>query len=95
VDRIGLADTIEALRVELADAIARGTGAPVRFRLGTVSLDFHVGVTRDVEHKAAARFWVVELGGGATYTAESIQKVTVTLDPVGRDGTAIELSDDL
>ena len=66
----------------------------MHFRLGTVTLDFHVGVTREVEGKAGARFWVVELGGGASYAAESIQRVTVTLDPVGPDGTVLELSED-
>jgi hypothetical protein len=94
VEKIGLVETIAALRAELTEAAVGGDGAPIKFQVGAVTLDFHVGVTRDAEAKAGVRFWVVELGATGGYTAESIQRVTVTLTPVQPDGQVVHLSDD-
>ena len=93
IGRIGLAETIEALRAELAEAEKKGQGDDVRFRVGPISLEFHVGVQREGGVEGKLRFWVVELGATGRYTTESIQKISVTLNPVRDDGTVVELSD--
>ena len=79
--RIGLAETIDALRGELSEAMSRGAGQRIQFPLGQVQLEFHAGVKRDVEAKGGLRFWVIELGAGENHATESIQRVTVTLEP--------------
>ena len=79
--RIGLAEAIDALRAELGEAMSRGAGERIQFPLGRVQLEFHAGVTRDVEAKGGLRFWVIELGAGENHATESIQRVTVTLEP--------------
>jgi Trypsin-co-occurring domain 2 len=54
----------------------------IQFPVGSVQLEFHVGVTKAGEGTAGAKFWVVELGGKGSYAFESIQKVTVNLEPL-------------
>lgn len=93
MDRIGLAETIEALRAELAEAASKGHDAEIRFRFSTITLDFHVGVTRDVGANAGVKFWVVELGGSGSYATETIQRVSVTIEPIRSDGRKLDLTD--
>jgi Trypsin-co-occurring domain 2 len=81
VERIGLAETVAALRAELAVAVAAGADEEIQFPVGPVELEFHVGVTKSAEGKGGLRFWVLELGGGGSRATETVQKLTVTLEP--------------
>ena len=90
MNTIGLTETMDALRAELGEAIKNAAGQAVQFPVGAVEPEFHVGVTRGGEGKAGIRFWVVELGAGGTYNSESIQRVTIKLDPpVDADGNRV------
>jgi Trypsin-co-occurring domain 2 len=93
VDKIGLAETIEALRAELGDVVAGAAGQEIQFPVGGVQLEFQVGVTHDAHGDGKLRFWVLELGGGASCASEAVQKVTLTLDaPIDLDGRPIKVS---
>ena len=92
MQQLGLAETVEALRAELARAAAAGAGAEFQFPVTGVQLEFHVGVTKTGEGRAGVRFWVVELGGAATYAQQEIQTVTVTLGaPVDMNGEPVKI----
>jgi hypothetical protein len=92
VERLGLTETVEALRAELALAAADGAEAGFQFPVTGVQLEFHVGVTRTGEGKAGVRFWVVELGGAGSYAREEVQTVTVTLGaPVDQNGDPVKI----
>jgi hypothetical protein len=92
LEQLGLAETMEALRAELARAAAAGAGAGFQFPVAGVQLEFHVAVTKAGEGKAGVRFWVVELGGAGSYAREEIQTVTVTLGaPVDQDGEVVKI----
>jgi hypothetical protein len=94
VSEIGLVETIDALRAELAASIELARDTDVQFPVAGVQLEFHVGVKREADGKAGVRFWVVELGGGGSYARESIQTVTVTLGaPVDRSGAPVKVTD--
>ena len=80
LERIDLSETIQALRAELAKAAAMAVGQEIHFPVGQVELEFHVGVTKDIEGNAGVKFWVVELGAKGTYATESVQLVKVTLE---------------
>lgn len=91
--RLGLAETIAALRAELAQAVEAASDADIRFQVGQVQLEFHVGVTRQGGGSAGVRFWVVELGGDASYAREEVQTVTVTLESaVDRAGEPVRVT---
>jgi Trypsin-co-occurring domain 2 len=92
VERIGLAETVAALRAELAAAVAAGADEEIQFPVGPVQLEFHVGVTRSADAKGGLRFWVLELGGGGSRATETIQKLTITLEsPVDASGERVHV----
>jgi Trypsin-co-occurring domain 2 len=92
VEQLGLAETVEALRAELAQAAAAGAKAEFQFPVTGVQLEFHVGVTKTGEGKGGVRFYVVELGGSGSYAREEIQTVTVTLGaPVDQNGEPVKI----
>jgi Trypsin-co-occurring domain 2 len=92
VQKIGLAEAIEGLRAELAEAMEKGAGSPVRFQAKQVTLAFHVGVTRNEGDDARLDFWIVELSKAAGYATETIQQLSITLLPVDAEGDVIRLS---
>ena len=81
MDKIGLTETIEALRSELGAAVASAKGQAVQFPVGPIQLEFHVAVTRDVEGNAGVKFWVLDLGTKGSLGDEVVQKVIVNLGP--------------
>jgi NTP-dependent ternary system trypsin peptidase co-occuring protein len=91
VEELGLAETIEALREELETAMARAEGRDVRFLVGAAQVEFNVGVRREGGAGGKARFWVLEAAADARYVRETVQKVTLTLEPVGRDGSPVHV----
>ena len=92
MERIGLREAVQALRSELIEATAEAIDQPVQFPVGSVQLEFHVGVTRDARAEGKVRFWVLELGGGAGYQDQSVQKVTVNLEaPVDHEGRPLKV----
>jgi hypothetical protein len=90
--QLELAETVEALRAELARAAAAGAGAGFQFPVAGVQLEFHVGVTKTGEGRAGVQFWVVQRGGSGSYAREEIQTVTVTLGaPVDQNGDPVKI----
>jgi hypothetical protein len=92
VDKIGLPETIEALRAELREAIVQGQGQDIQFPVGGIQLEFQVGITREGSADGKVNVWVLELGAGASYAKESIQTVTLILEPpVDAEGQPVKV----
>jgi len=93
MEKIGLVETIDALRSELAGAVEKAQGQEIQFPIGSVQLEFQVGVTWDTEVKGGVKFWVLELGASGSYANESVQKVTLNLEaPVDAEGRAVKVT---
>ncbi|TDB76244.1 hypothetical protein E1264_38790 [Actinomadura sp. KC216] len=91
--QLGLAESIEALRAELMEALEAGESAEFGFGVGQILLEFHVGVTRQAGGSGKAKFWVLELGGDGSYRREEIHRVTVTLEPpLDEDGRPLKVT---
>lgn len=96
MEKIGLVETIEALRSELAVAVEKAKGQEIQFPIGSIQLEFQVGVTWDAEAKGGVKFWVLELGASGSYANESVQKVTLNLQaPVDIDGKLVQVTRNL
>ncbi|MCX5211856.1 hypothetical protein OG689_21630 [Kitasatospora sp. NBC_00240] len=91
---IGLADTIRALRQELATAMADGEGSPVRLRVNSVKLDVEVAVTASAEANGGVRFWVVSAGGKAAGSTTATHTVSLELTAETDQGGAVLTSSD-
>jgi hypothetical protein len=93
VEKIGLAQTVEALREELSDAVRRAALEDIQFPVNEVELEFQVGVTWDAEASGKVRFWVLELGTGGSRAQETVQRVTLKLGPpTDRSGEPIKVA---
>src|SRR5438046_10416790 len=93
MNKIGLVETIDALRSELAEAVKKAKGQEIQFPIGSIQLEFQVGVTWDTEAKGGVRFWVLELGASGSYANESVQKVTINLEaPVDDEGRPVKVT---
>ena len=92
MEKIGLVETIDALRSELAAAVKKAQGQEIQFPIGSVQLEFQVGVTWDAEAKGGVKFWVLELGASGSYANKSVQKVTLNLEaPVNEKGESVKV----
>lgn len=85
---IGLAGAIDALRTELADAVSRGHGERMRFRIEPIELSMQVVVTK----QADGRIGWGALGIGGSYDAATTQTLKLRLQPLWElaDGTVSE-----
>ena len=93
MEKIGLVQTIDALRSELARAIEQAKDQDIQFELRSIQLEFQVGVTWEAGTKAGLKFWVLELGADGNFTKESVQKVTLVLDaPLDGEGNPIKIT---
>jgi NTP-dependent ternary system trypsin peptidase co-occuring protein len=96
IHRIGLADAIEALHADLLIAAERATEHDFHFAIGSVDLEFQIGITKSADVKTGLRVWVVELGAGGAVAKESVQRIHVTLQaPVDENGNPVLVGRDL
>jgi hypothetical protein len=89
---IGLEQVVRALRAELESAMREADGESLRFQVKSVDLEFNVGVKKMTEGKGGIKFWVLELGGGGTYSSDSIQTVKLSLEPISAGGGRIRIA---
>jgi hypothetical protein len=88
--RIGLTDAIEALHRDLRIAVEKAAENDFHFPVGSVELEFQVGITKSADVKAGVRVWVVELGADGAIAKESVQRIRVTLQaPVDENGNPV------
>jgi hypothetical protein len=80
-ERIGLADTVQAIRDELEEAAGRASTSQVRFAVGELQLEFTVEVRTDQKTKGGFKIWVLS-GDMAQETGQvTTQRIQVTLTP--------------
>jgi hypothetical protein len=92
--RVTLAQAIRELRAQIVEATTEGEGAAIRFVPKSVEVE--LGIIFDVEAEAGGGFKLfslVDLSGNAKTGNESTHKVTLTLEPIGRDGKPVLIRD--
>ena len=95
VEGVGLAETLEALRAELAAAQAAAGGADVQFPIETLTVELKVGITKKAGGKFgfSVPFFGAGIGGEAGYDRETLQTVTLVLGgPVDAEGIPIKVA---
>jgi hypothetical protein len=83
-----LAESIDALRRELSDAIRTGENEDLQFALGTVELELQVEARREGTGGAGIVFGVVSAGAKGSRSSSSTHTLRLKLTPVraGADG---------
>jgi Trypsin-co-occurring domain 2 len=85
---VGLSEALIALRGELMAAWWEGEDADQRLRFKIaepIELTIEAAVTNDVEGRAGVKWWLLEVGGGASRSAVSTQTLHLKLEPVMYD----------
>lgn len=80
VDKISLAEAINALRRELAAASQSAKGQDLRFQVDKVTVELEV-VSEKVTQGSAGVKWVVEVGAQRSHSDGHTHRVTVELTP--------------
>ena len=86
-ERVGLAESINALRAELTQASVASTNQDLRFRVDTVNVELEVTTERVTQGEAGLKFWVVEVGGQHERSTSRTHRVTVSLTPQTPSGS--------
>ena len=86
INKVGLRETLEALRVELSQSILASEGEQIRFEVGDIELEVQFVVEQSKEGKGGLKFWVVEMGGGVTNKDTITHRIKIPLKPIGKDG---------
>jgi hypothetical protein len=91
---VGLADAVEALRVELTAAREFGADRELLFEVGPVEVEFTAVIKKVGGGKAGFTIGVVTLGGEASVAQEQTHRIKVTLTPKMRDtGATPQIND--
>ncbi|MFJ8040673.1 trypco2 family protein [Kitasatospora sp. NPDC096147] len=88
---IELADAVEAVREQLAEAVARGEGQAVRFGVESVVLEFGVELKLDAKVKGGVKAWVFTADAEGGVARQRSHKITVTLASKTADGGSVDV----
>ena len=94
INKIGLRETLEALRIELSESILSSQGKDIRFEVGEIELEVQFVVEKSKDGKGGLKFWVVEMGGGISEKNATVQKLKIPLKPILKDGKPVQTSSD-
>ncbi|WP_335983787.1 trypco2 family protein [Streptomyces sp. CA2R106] len=89
---LDLADAIEVLRTQVAEAEQRARGSELRFVLGEITAEFEVELVRAGNGGGRLRFGVVEAEARRERSTRSVQRVTLRLRPE-RGGADVAVGD--
>lgn len=83
-DRIvaGVAETIQALRAELTQAVEAGKDQKILFELGEVQIDFQIAVTRDASGEGGINFGVVSFGAKGRLEDQHTHRIVLNMQPI-------------
>jgi Trypsin-co-occurring domain 2 len=81
----GLAETVSALRAELAAALVEGADESLRFQLGEAQLEVQLAITKEAGADGGVRFGVVSFGAKGGLSNATTHRLTLSLQPVTVD----------
>ncbi len=79
--RIALATAVEALRLELQQAMDQGVGKTLRFDVEALELELQVAATQEGSGNVGIRWWLVEAETDLHRARTTTQTVRLTLRP--------------
>jgi hypothetical protein len=79
---VSLAESIRALRDELAEAERTGAGSDIRFRLKPIMLTVQTVVRREAGINGKIRWWLVEASAEGKVISESTHTLQLELEPL-------------
>ena len=87
IQKLGLKETLEALRIEISESILLSEGKEIRFEMGEIELEMQVVIEKSKDIKGGVKFWVVEMGGGMADKDSITQKIP--FKPIWKNGKPV------
>jgi Trypsin-co-occurring domain 2 len=76
MNKVGLKEAIESLRVELGEAILLGDGKAIKFEVPEVEMEFQVAMEESSQGTFGVR-WVIDIGGTAGEKISTTHKLKI------------------
>jgi hypothetical protein len=93
VAKIALSQAVALVRKELLDALTAPNASGLRFPVGQITLSLQIGLTTSATGSAGMDLWVLELGAEGSYAKETVQTVSIVLEPpVTAEGEGIKIA---
>ena len=92
-DNVTVSDAIKQLRAQLEDAQREGIGKDLRFLTKSVEVELAIVFRSEAEGGIGVKAWFLDISGKAKAGDEKTHKVKLVLEPVGRDGKPVMVSD--
>jgi hypothetical protein len=84
--RLGLAEAVQSLRLELQESIYAGVGQDLLFEVGEIEIQLQVELVRETEEHIGIKAWVIETGIGGKGSTTRGHVITIPLLPVDETG---------
>ena len=92
---IELSAAVRAVREQLVRAALDGAGAPIRFEVGPIQMEFAVELRREAGASGGVRAWVLSADAEARASRATTHRVSFTLTPKDAvSGSPVEVGDD-
>ncbi|MFC1404473.1 MULTISPECIES: trypco2 family protein [Streptacidiphilus] len=78
---IELSTAVRAIREQLVRAALDGAGAPIRFEVGPIQMDFAVELRREAGARGGVKAWVLSAEAEAKASRATTHRVSFTLTP--------------
>ncbi|MER5277331.1 trypco2 family protein [Streptomyces sp. NPDC002809] len=92
-DGLDLTDAVRLLRAQLAAAQREADRSDVRFRVGEVTVEFAMQLTRTGSGGGSLRFGVVGVDGKRERAESTTHRIQLTLHPRSGSGQDVEIGD--
>ncbi|WP_326671465.1 MULTISPECIES: trypco2 family protein [unclassified Streptomyces] len=92
-DGLDLTDAVRLLRRQLTAAQREADGSDVRFRVGEVTVELAVQLTRTGSAGGSLRFGVVAVDGKRDRAQSTTHRIQLTLHPRSGSGGDLEIGD--
>jgi hypothetical protein len=93
-DNVTVADAIKQLRAQLEDAQREGIGKDLHFLAKSVEVELAIVFRSETEGGAGIKAWFLDVSGRAKAGDETTHKVKLLLEPEGRGGKPVSVSDE-
>ncbi|HEY9367810.1 trypco2 family protein [Streptomyces sp.] len=92
-DWLDLADALDLLRSQVAEAQRRARRSEVRFGVDEITVEFETELVRTREGGGGLRFGIVEARGRTEGSRRSVQRIALKLRPQRADGGDTAIGD--
>jgi Trypsin-co-occurring domain 2 len=93
-DWLDLADAVDALREQLAEAQYRAADSTIRFAISEITMQFGVELVRSARGDGGLRFGVVSVGVAGEHARHATHTITLKLAAHTDAGGGVDVSDD-